>query len=401
MRVNKGVGLLLMLAVIFGIALIDAGVKPPIRWDNTFNFEDKIPFGLYVFKQEAVQIFKEKERVSTLAVDYEEALDSTLLAGAEEFAIIDIAEYFYTDHQTTPLILDFVNNGGEMFIACSFFEEDFLDSLGIQVDELDYNTFRPSDWSVQYSVGLDTAKIKLDKVGNFNVFSKLDANTCAILGNVHARGVAMPNFIKIQFGKGNFYLHTLPELYSNYHMLQLPAYLFASKALQVVENKNILLYDNYYFSGKASQTPLRVLLTKPGLMQAWYILLIGLFLLLAFKSKREQRAVEVVLPEPNMSKEFAKTIATLYYEDGEPWIILTKKIEYFLYSIRTTYGLHTNNVLDERFIKQLAAKSTVGEVEVLQLMQIISVYRQEHHCTVDDVKRVNKQIDEFKKKANL
>jgi hypothetical protein len=56
MSKNTWLGLLLLIVVFVGIALIDAGAKKPIDWRESYLFRDKIPFGTFVFREEIPKI---------------------------------------------------------------------------------------------------------------------------------------------------------------------------------------------------------------------------------------------------------------------------------------------------------------------------------------------------------
>lgn len=400
MKRSLVVGLTLLCVVILGIAIIDAGAKRPIDWSKTYNFRDKIPYGLYVFRKEvphilgANRIYRDfGESAYSLISDLDSAADYNA-------AIIDVYEDIGYDKLDAAKILHYVRMGGEVFLSSAYFGEELLDTLGIQAETLDHSIFFPTDRNIRYSLGQDTTRIRFDKVTGFNIFSKLNAKTCTILGQLHARGRAIPNFVSISHGKGRLYLHTLPEAFTNYHLLQKEGYDYAAKCLQVIQNKNIMFSD-YYYDWEDARTPLRVILTKPGFYQAWYLLLLGLLVLFIFKSKREQRAVKVIIPEPNLSKDFAKTIATLYYENGHPGNIIQKKIDYFLFSLRTNYQLDTQSLTDGKFIKLLSLKTTVAEEECKALFIYLESCRNRSDFTIDEVKIINSRIEEFKSKASL
>jgi hypothetical protein len=313
---------------------------------------------------------------------------------------VDIYEFHSTYDYDTEVILDYVENGGEVFMSGKSFSDEFLDTLGLYFELLDYAKFRPTPGSVFYTLGTDTTKVFLDKVTNFPAFTKLNPENTTILGYINARGRALPNFIKISRGKGAIYLHLVPAVFGNYYMLQEKSYNYVSKAINVVKSKDIWLSD-YGYKWDEPRTPLRVILKNPGFAQSWYLLLIGLILLLLFKSKREQRAVPVLLPELNKSKEFAQTIGNLYYENGAPGNIIQKKIEYFLFDIRNNYQLDTLSLYDERFIKQLSSKAGIDIQETQQLLELINMYRHKKNASIEDVKIINQKIEDFKQKANF
>lgn len=400
MRKGVGFGLLVILVVIIGIGIIDAGAKRPVNWTKTYNFRDKNPYGLFVFRNEVANILGDTRSFSDFGTTLYELLDSATISESRNMAIVDIYDYSYFDDLDVKSLMDFVNVGGEAFIAANEIGTVLLDSLRIKTEALNYSKFFPSAENVSYSLGNDTSRITLEKVDDFIVFTELDPKTCTILGHVHARGRAIPNFIKVSHGKGNLYLYTLPEVFSNYHMLQKDSYEYVSALLNVIQNRQIWLSD-YFYESDVPKTPLRVILSNPGFVQAWYILLFALLMLLIFKTKREQRAVKVVLPEPNLSKEFAKTIAIVYYENGDPGNIIHKKIEYFLFAIRNVYHLETMDLIDDKFIDQLAAKSTVHREDTGELMRLLSSCKERQQFSIDDVKIINNKIEEFKRKANL
>lgn len=396
---NRGIIVVLIIVVLGGIALIDAGTKRPINWTPTFDQRDKIPFGLYVLHQELSSVLGTAREIEDSKQPLYEEIEQLDSLREYNTALIDILDYGdYGDKKMKPL-LDFVQHGGEVFASSLYFNEWLLDTLGVAQEELRHSIFFPSDERVRYSLAGDTARIRLEKVTDFTVFTKLNSKSCTILGNLHSRGRKIPNFIKVSFGKGHFYLHAAPSVFTNYNMLTRAGYHYSSKALQIVNHKNIRWIDNYYDSN-VSRSPLRVVLSQPGFRQAWYLLLIGLLLLLLFKSRREQRAVQIVKPESNLSRDFAKTIGTLYYENGQPGNIVLKKIDYFLYAIRSSYQLDTLDLMNPDFIRTLSRRSGVPLEETQSLVTHLDRYRHLENFTIEDVKFINNSIENFKSKAN-
>ncbi|MFZ4862731.1 DUF4350 domain-containing protein [Sphingobacterium sp. Mn56C] len=385
--------------VVLGIALIDASSQRPLDWNKSLRYQAKAPYGLYVFRQELQQVLGGNREISDFSVSYYTKFSQLDSLGSSDNAVVGIKYYNYLDEYETTKMLDFVGQGGEVFLAGYAFSDSLLDSLGIKLEELNEVKFRPKATTVAYSLGNDTALLRMDKVSDFLIFSKLDPKTCTIMGQLQVNQQSFPMFIRIAFGKGYLYLHSLPELFTNYYMLQQQSYLFASRTINVMRSTKVHIYDSH-FKGVQPETPLRVILSMPGFNQAWYLLLVGLLALLLFKSKREQAAIPILRPEPNRSKAFAQVIGSLYYENGNPGNIIHKKIEYFLYSIRVTYTLDTTDLTDERFIRQLASKSTVSLKDTEALIALLNRYKQQEHVTFAEVKMVNQQIEEFKSKAN-
>ncbi|WP_079645663.1 DUF4350 domain-containing protein [Sphingobacterium nematocida] len=394
------IGLSLLFVVALGIAIIDAGAKRPIDWSKSYNFRDKIPYGLFVFRSELPQILGSERSYSDFGESMYELIAQLDSMQDYRRSILDIYPNIGYDQVDAKVVLSYIREGGEVFLSGEYLGEQLLDTLGIQVETLRETLFMPTDKNISYSLEGDTSRIHLAKAMGFRVFSKLDAKTCTILGQLHARGRAIPNFVRVSLGKGTLYLHLLPEVFTNYHLLQKGGYEYASKAVQAIQGDKVVLSD-YYFESEQSRTPLRVILTNPGFYQAWYLLLFGLLVLFVFKSKREQRAVKIVKPEQNLSKEFAKTIGTLYYENGHPGNIIHKKIDYFLYTIRSNYQVETMNLLDEKFLRVLSLKTAVSVEETTALFSFIHECKSRNDFTIEEVKKVNRRIEEFKSKANI
>lgn len=400
MSKNTWLGILLIVVVFVGIALIDAGTKKPIDWHESYLFKDKIPFGAYVFREEIPEILGKERTYTSFGDSYYEFLEGDDTLGYTSEAIIDIYEYHSLYEEELNSLLHFVEKGGEVFLSGKSFSEKFLDTLGIDFELLDYVTFQPMPHTVSYTLAGDTSKLILNKVTNFPVFSKLNKENSTILGYINCRGRSMPNFVKVDWGKGSLYLHLVPAAFSNYYMLQEKGYHYATKVINVIKHNKVWLSD-YAYTWEQPRTPLRVFLQNPGFAQAWYLLLAGLVLLMVFKSKREQRPVPIILPEPNKSKEFAQTIGNLYYENGSPGNIIQKKIEYFLFDIRNHYQLDTLKLNEERFIRQLSLKSGVDMNETKEVIDLIERYRNINNASIHDVKLVNQKIEDFKHKANF
>ena len=394
------IGVILLSVVFIGIALIDAGTKRPIDWSESYRYQDKIPFGSYVFRQELPNILADNRTYTDFSESFYELLTDKKTDSSENSAIIGIDSYWYLSNQDIDKVLDYVGEGGEVFLSAKEHSEALLDTLGLQQSVLDYARFRPHPNRIYYTLGSDTSRIWMNKVELFVVFSKLNPENCTILGSLVSRGKEMPNFIRVKWGKGFIYLHTLPAAFSNYYLLQEQSYDYASKAINVVKSERLWLLDKGGNSGEAL-TPLRVILQKPGFAQAWYLLLIGLLLFMLFRSKREQRPVPVIIPEPNKSKEFAQTIGSLYYENGTPGNIIQKKIEYFLFDIRNNYQLDTWKLDDERFVNQLARKAGVNIEETRSLLELIIASRNKQNASLEDVKLINQRIEDFKQQANF
>ena len=389
-------GLILLGAVLLLIGVIDITSKKPIIWDRTFDAKDKNPFGAYVLRQELKYIIDQRN-VDVRRPLYE-YLDSTKETAMN---LLFYTSYFSLGEAAKNKLLAYVARGGKAMIIAETIDYNLLDSLDIKVQNF-YGYKKGVEIKSHLSVKLtnDNTKIHYGKSDLSAVFSKLPKNT-TILGGITYQDYLLPNFVEVKVGKGRLYLHLTPDLFGNYYLLNSASqYAYAAKSLSYLNDKPIAWYD---FKANRDQyrTPLRVLLTSTGLRQAWYVLLGGLILLLVFKSKREQRAVAIIKPEQNLSKEFCETIATLYYENGTPGNMVDKKIDYFLHDLRTRFHMDTLSLEENGFCEELAERSGVPLADIQYLIGLIIRMQgiQQHDLT--GLRQINEIIEDFKHKAKM
>ena len=121
-----------------------------------------------------------------------------------------------------------------------------------------------------------------------------------------------PVLIRIRIGKGFLYLCSVPRAFTNYYLLKDEARPFMESAFSLLPNRPVL-WDEYYKVGRdGSQTPLRYILEQPALRGAYWTAIALLLLTVLVYARRRQRAIPVVEPPRNTSREFADTIARDY-----------------------------------------------------------------------------------------
>lgn len=394
-------GLILLGITVLIIAFIDLASDKQIDWSKTYDQRDKIPYGLYVTREELPEILGSQVKIEDFTSTNYDFL-KTFLTAKERGSLVYIVNGFYEGKEVTGELLSFVERGGEVFISANNFPLYLMDTLGIkQQFHYPYNfneVINVEDRPFSLVDGKTAYYKDLDYPG---LFCNLDTVNTHIIGYYEVEDKEIPNFIEIKRGKGRFLLHLEPLMFTNYYMLREDNFIYGAAVLKLLSNKDVYWFDSTFKGTVEAKTPLRVLLQNDGLRQAWYILLFGLILFLLFKSKREQRAVNVVEPEPNLSKEFARTIATLYYESGNPGNLIQKKVEYFLYDIRTHFQLDILQLEGEVFAKQLSLKTGVSLEECENLIKLLLRYRKVRTSTDAELVELNKRIEDFKHKANM
>lgn len=391
-----GIGLVVIAIIL--IAVIQASQQEPVNWSKTYNPKDKIPFGTYVVRQELKTIFPGNRQIKAV----NQSIYSYLTDSAKNIQgsdLLYIGNAFDIGKAGVEKLLEFVKRGNNAMICATDFGKVLADTLHLSFTNFDaYNagvSYNPD--SFYYKLAATGQAERFEKNSYPAFFDSLKNPSITILGYLIRGKIQLPNFIRLRYGKGNFYFQLTPDIYSNYFMLKDSTFPIAYTSLHYLNGNQILWYDGQY-DADTPQTPLRFILSQPALRLGWYLLLITLALFLVFKSKREQAAIPIVKPEENLSVAFAETIGSLYYENGHPGNMISKKINYFLYNLKRDFRLNESDFESPQFYREAAARFHLPEAKIQLFFSQLKAYQSIHQPETNDLKKVQELIENFKQK---
>lgn len=372
-------------------------LKPkPIDWSLTFSKDDKIPYGNFLLYDLLDQIFPSKTIETAYQPIYNQLQDTTLLSEKRNYIFIN--QSFNLEELDEETLLNFVAEGSNVFLATRYLSEKLTDTLNLEINNLGaYAIFENNEIPDTIAFNFVHPDLKTDspyylkKYIADSFFESFDTLNTLILG---INGIEKPNFIQTTFGKGTFYIHSNPILFTNYNMTHTNNAEYVSKALSHLP---ILptYWDEYYNVGRRGmKTPLRYLLSNDALRWALYVSLMGLFLFVLFDAKRKQRIIPVIPPVTNMSVEFTKTVGLLYYQHGDHRNLAEKKITYFLDHLRSHYFIRNIEYLPSFY--QTVANKTGASLETIKLLfQKIIDIRTKADVSQEDLLELNRAMDGF------
>jgi hypothetical protein len=398
---NKSIKIYIAILV-FVLALIlisDRDEKKPIDWRPTFSVHDKIPYGLYILNKEIKPLLKNQKIERIANITPYEFLDSkydadTLVENYKiEGTFLSISDVENIDEQSVKELFYFVSHGNNAFLSMRTFPEALMDSLKIDVK---YEFHEPKNniiWMANKSV---SSKKYIFQQSVEDYFSKIDTANTTVLGyQSNAKKEKHINFIKVPYKYGNFYLHTQPAAFTNFHLLKKDHFQYAENVLSYVPKGDVFWYTKLQNDESISHSPLRYIHSQPALKWAWYLSLIGILIFIIFNAKRKQRIVPILKPLPNLTVDFTKTIGNLYYQEGDHENLIDKKIIYFLEKIRTEYLIDTTK-LDDIFIQKLHHKTGKNLTDIQELVFLINEHRNSYHGSLEeDLIRINNAIEKI------
>lgn len=390
-----------------GLILLQIFAPKPLNWNPSFMKKDKIPFGTSALYNALPAIFPGQTIQSEQFPIYNVLNDTKF----QHCNYIIVNDAFQPGKLDTRELLEFAENGNNVFIAANYFGGEFADSMNLKTDNYYgiMETIR-TDSAVlnQFISRYDTACINfvnphLKRGTNYTYikgienthFNSFDSTNTTVLGK-NSNGKI--NFIATKYGKGKIYLSTVPEVFTNYLFVNNENYDYPYKALSYLPNQKVI-WDEYYKAGSLKkESTLRVIFNNPALKSAYYVLICSLLLFIIVGIKRKQRIIPVVEPYRNTTLDFVDTVGTLYYQTGNHKNIADKKIVFFLEYIRTTFQVKTN-LYDDAFIDRITNLSGIERKKVHDLFYYFADITVKSSITQQELLKLNKMIEDFHKQS--
>ncbi|UZO80343.1 DUF4350 domain-containing protein [Aquimarina sp. ERC-38] len=413
---TRNIGILLGIAILT-IIIIEVVRPTPINWSPSYTSFDKIPYGGYVVTEELKKLHKGENFKIINRNPFEFLLNSEDTVTSKNATYVFINNTVNIDKQSYLQLMDFAEKGNHVFISSHYFGNYFADSLKVET-EISYTFLAEEVYPNFYSEHTQLEQPPALKRGvyktTFKSFDTLQTtvlgyfkeeikevedqeeltDTLSVVTNEVDAAAKTTNFIKVRKGKGYLFLHTVPEVFTNYYLLK-NTNRYAATTMSFATTHPIIFWDDYFKTGrKVINSPMRYVLSQVPLKWAYYLLLFGLIIFVIIKGKRKQRIIQVIPPLENTTITFTQTIADLYFQQKEYTSIIEKKITYFLEKVRSTLYLPTED-LSTSFIKKLALKSNNSPDITRELVAFIKVLQKKEHCTEQDLITLQKKMNDF------
>ncbi|KFF75215.1 hypothetical protein HX13_08440 [Chryseobacterium sp. P1-3] len=366
------------------LALLEVNKKETTDWRKNFDPNEKSPFGLFVFSNEAKDLFKNKlKEIEQTPYEY-----YNQKKGAHNIIVIE----HDIDRESWKKILEQVSAGSDAMLMVSNIPKEISDSIGFYNSDISFeeeNVLKLTDKKYQNDF------IQLDKFPSGRGFSYIKPQAEILGKTVEKKNTDQANFIKVQFGKGTIYAHSEPLFLTNYYLLKPGNIKYAQDVFSYLPDRETLWFVES--KSKVSRFFMRFVLSNPALKYAWWTFLGGLILFIFFNAKRKQRIVPVIEPLRNTSVDFVKSIGNLYLQEGDFHDMMAKKAQYFLNKVRMDLLIDTQNI-DEEFAKKLQMKTGKPIEKINEAISLIK-RAQDPYASVmkEDLEKINKLLDEILK----
>ena len=351
----------------------------------TLKRQDKIPYATYVaFQQLPYQFPDARIQVTRKEPGY---WDSVSVYDDRQ-AFICITDRFGADESVMKKLIDFARYGNDVFISARYISSKADEFLRCGSNAPEYYRQYPGDeedGKVRLTLNTppfsDTVHYQYPGKTFSSYFTQVDERSTQVLGFDES---GRPDFIRLQTGKGNFYVHLEPLAFSNYFLLHEKNIGYYEKVFSLISpDVKSIIWDEYYLNKKMSydqsqqqkgwMTVLMNMKNAEGekpFRAAFWLLILLLIVYVLMEMRRRQRYIPVVRKPRNDSLDFVKTIGRLYYDRSDHKNLCRKMSAYFLEFVRSNYKLPTG-ILNDDFIRLLHFKSGVEEKEIAEIVSFI------------------------------
>jgi hypothetical protein len=407
---------ILLFLLLLGIILLittSSGSKEGRNFDEriTLSRKDKIPYGTYVAYNSLRHLFPDATIYSNRR---EPGYWDSLSNFESNQTLIIIARQFHASQFEMKRIINFVENGNDVFISARYISTAADEVLGASSSSFDFSLVPGEALPDSLSISLEAPPFGSPGVytypgRKFNTyFTSIDTNTTEVVGR---DDLGRPDFIRLRAGKGNLYVHTEPLAFSNYFLLHQNNIKYYERTMSLLNSgSRRVVWDEYYLArrpGKASSNLdnepvpkkwLGVLFSYPAIRAALLTAIFAILLYALLEMRRKQRFIPVVSKPTNDSLDFVKTVGRLYYDKGDHRNLCRKMSGYFLEYVRNRYKL-TTGALDEKFVERLQFKSGVPEAEIRQIISFIRYIEEAPPVTDAQLTQFHKQLESFYNKS--
>lgn len=180
-----------------------------------------------------------------------------------------------------------------------------------------------------------------------------------------------PVLIHLAWGEGDLWLCAEPRLFTNYNLLERKNAELIAHVLSHLPQGPVRWNEFRKLDPQGETTPLRWILAQPALHWAYFLSLALVLLYLFTHARRQQRAIPIVPPVRNDSRDFVHTMGRLYYNKGDHADLARKMITYFKDDLRQRAHIH-KFAADAETADRLAKRTGLTVNEITPLLRRIT-----------------------------
>lgn len=376
--ISIAVTIVLVLYILYGKWSRNVVKTDRAYWSSELQIEKDRPYDISIFfrfikthnnPESFVVVKKQKELVQKLTLAKNNTEGIYFFAGNE----------YYLSGEETDSLLNYVNNGNTAFIATSNLPDKLSDILyqtggtwvisEFETDSL-VSKFKHSSLSSKQFIFKHPYKTKPNIKFRYK-YAETSKNSAMYSDKLKYPYFAAlteleydkTDFFRVPYGKGYFYIHLNPILFSNNYVSKDTGATYVDAVLAHLKYKNVIWDEASRFykidgllNDQQKQSVFHYLLSKPSLKAAMIIFGISILAFMIFGTKRKQAVIPVLTQKQNTSIEYTRTIGNYYFLEHDVAKVTKQKMNLFLGFVRFHYRINTT-LSNQVIIEAISQKS--------------------------------------------
>lgn len=378
------------------IIFIDYLLPKPINWNRTYQAKDKSPFGTYAIRNLLKNVYSKnvEENKTTLYNLNDKLKDST--------SILIINDRLDLNKNDVSSLFRLLEQGKTILLCANEFDGKISDTLHLKCEysnffyytKLDSLLKKPGD-EIQFIPKNHKKKYRYPQAAWVSYFSNYDSSLFKIQAVTLGDKACL---IKANIGKGKLYLMSVPDVFTNYFIVNQENRQLAYSVLSLTKNKN-LIWDEYYKTYNVSHYSfMKFILDSDALYAAYLLLIFSIIVYMITEGRRRQRAIPVTEPVTNTTLEFVNVISHVYFNSSNHKSIAEEKIKFFYESLRLKFQVNTTEI-NENQIHEISTLSGIEIKTVRQLLIYCENLKKQNELTELELIELNRQIINFNKNS--
>lgn len=378
-------------------------------WSPQFRTSSNEPYDLSLFKNTISASYSNSNYVEISSF----RTDSSFIA--EQNAVIVYIEVNLTlEFWNLDNLFESVNNGNQVFIS-THTPNLFIDRIDARCrNELEVNYINAKN--IYPSIKTGKAKPKI----NFQIREDIErapwyyfnSNNCGafsanVLGTFETQSGNYINFLELPYGKGSFYIHLTPLMFTNFHFRNEEVFAYTNELFQTIPHEKL-----FYYIPKTAPPPvqdserpyvsernfLQFILKNPPLKWAWYIILLLSVVYVINSMRRNQRAIPIIELPQNETSNYLDVVSRLYQKEGRHKHIIQVQEKLIFDHLRQKYRINLTNATEETY-RAAAQKLQMNEVYLKNFFHNLN--REKHNSNLSNGEFIEaiKRINEFYSKC--
>lgn len=401
MKINR-IFIVVIVLLFAVLLLVELKLPEKFVWEHTYRHTDPNPFGSQLV--DSLLSSSVKQGYEVKYGDFYTACNDSNITGK---SIVFVNQSF------DEKILELLRAGHNVLWACDELLPDTIEKELVQVSiDIASTYFQNSQgFLTNDSLHLIWAKDRLypRKIYTLNdiekyhttLFTKIYNDDCTVTPLLVDKRKQI-FAVSLNYGKGKLVMTTLPELFSNYYLLEPGGAELLMRLVTQLGNAPIVRYDDsnpeiYLDEEVESQSPLRFFLNNKSLRWAIYLTLTTILLSLVFTARRRQRIIPEIKEPENQTLNMVKHLGLMYYQYRDNASLVRNKYNDLTHELQHTLLIDINNEMNDDENLLFLSQRTKIDYEIIKK----TLYRAREISNNEDAKLADKDtrqlIDEMNK----